>query len=94
VKKVAADALTAEEHKEKVKPAHDAFQAPPADIINESLKAEFDRMWTWGSMGLVCGPKYWEGEIDGAHHGSADNGEPTLLTAARKSCVGSGARRW
>jgi hypothetical protein len=32
--------LTAEEHKEKVEPAHDAFQAPPADVINESLKAE------------------------------------------------------
>lgn len=38
--KKAADALTAEEHKEKVEPGHDAFQAPPADVINESLKAE------------------------------------------------------
>jgi len=32
--------LTVEEHKEKVEPAHDAFQAPPADVVNESLKAE------------------------------------------------------
>jgi len=35
-------------------------------------------------MGLVSGSKYWEGGIDGAHCGSADNGEPTLLTAVRK----------
>ena len=35
-------------------------------------------------MGLVRGSNCWEGEIDGAHCGLADNGEPTLLTAARK----------
>lgn len=39
-KKEPAAVLTVEEHKEKVEPGRDAFQEPPADVINESLKAE------------------------------------------------------
>jgi hypothetical protein len=46
-----------------------------------------------GSMALVSGSKYWEGKIDDAHCGSADNGEPTLLTAARKPSESTVARR-
>lgn len=53
MKKPAADALTAEEHKEKVEPAHDAFQAPPADVINESLKAGLAETGPYAPIGEV-----------------------------------------
>ena len=64
MKTLAADALTAEEQKERPEPAHDAFQALPTDLINESLKTELTETGPYAPVGEVKGKEMERKDVE------------------------------